>query len=125
MSQFLFYISNGALSALIYFSLLNLLISFSLSLIVSISLSFFFSTIFNFIFNKYLTFKSYKNIYPEIAHYSLMIFFSYLLTIFLTNYFIIFFSFSVNVSSLLTIGICTVFRFFYSKFFVFCCESPK
>lgn len=119
MSQLLFYTINGLFSALIYFSLLNFLITLSLSVITSISLAFFFSTFFNFFFNKYLTFKSHKNIYQEIAYYSSMILISYLLTISFTNYFFNYLKFSLNVSSFLTIFITTIFRFFFSKLFVF------
>jgi putative flippase GtrA len=119
MGQMFFYLLNGVLSALIYFLLLNLLISQHLNLSLSISISFALSTIFNFLFNKYLTFRSYKRLLPEVMQYSVMIFASYFLTILCTNFFISYSNFGLNLSSLITIGITAIFRFFYSKLMVF------
>ncbi len=119
MRQLLYYIINVVLSALIYFLSLNLLMLHHLNLSISISISFVLSTLFNFLFNKYLTFRSCKNIFPEIMKYFFMILASYFLTFLFTNFFISYFNFGLNLSSFLTIGITTIFRFFYSKLIIF------
>lgn len=119
MRQLFYYLINGVLSALIYFLFLNLLMLHHVNLSISISMSFALSTLFNFLFNKYLTFCSCKKIFPEIVKYCFMILISYFLTILFTNFFISYFNFGLNLSSFITIGITTIFRFFYSKLMVF------
>jgi putative flippase GtrA len=110
----------GVLSALLYFTILyifNNLIMFNS--ILSVSIAYMISSIFNFFYNRRLTFLNKRSISRQFFSFLLMLAVSYFVTISIIYTFKIFFNFNVYLSSIFAILINTIFKFLFSKSFVY------
>lgn len=110
------FIICGAVSAAIYFAMLALLVeALKFDGLISYSISYCISSTFNFFYNKKVTFKSKNGAFLELIKYLIMLGISYVLGLYIIKVVTISLGISIYISSLVSIGLTTVFRFIASK----------
>jgi putative flippase GtrA len=113
-----FFIFCGLISALLYFICLTLMIKgLNSNEFSGYSVAFMVSSAFNFQFNRVITFKNNKknNIFNQIKKYLLMLLLSYIFGLLIIEIFTMKLQFSVYISSLITIAISAILRYYFSK----------
>jgi len=114
------FIICGILSAGIYFATLALLIEgLNMGTLTSYSISYVVSSSFNFIYNKKITFMSNNFIVFELIKYLIMLGLSYTIGVAIIKIVTINLGVSIYISSFISIGFTTIFRYIISKNFVY------
>ncbi len=109
----------GIITVIIDFLLLYIFYDYLMfSKNISITLSYALASTTNFFMHKYFTFKSSRKIFKEIIKFVTIVVLSYLLTIFLINYFIKL-GINIYISKIITLIISYVLIYFISKFFIY------
>lgn len=109
----------GITTVILDFLLLFIFFSYlSIEKNISITLSYTLASIYNFYLHKYFTFKSNKRSIKEIAKFIIIVFSSYLITLFSVTY-MVDNGLDIYVSKLISLSFVYIYVYFISKFFVF------